>query len=101
MIIAQISDTHITNPQGRMERIYQTSAYLERAVSHLNSLPMRPEIVLVTGDCTDGGTIAEYHRLRELLEPLTMPVLLIPGNHDNRNNILEVFGQQGSKHMES
>jgi Icc protein len=38
--------------------------------------------VLVSGDLADGGTPAEYERVRELLSPLPMPVHVLPGNHD-------------------
>ena len=33
----------------------------------------------------------EYERLRVLLDPLVMPVYLIPGNHDDRANLRAVF----------
>jgi Icc-related predicted phosphoesterase len=90
MIIAQISDPHIN------EESDQTAAQLQRAVAHLAGLPSRPDAVVITGDCTHNGRPAEYARLRELLRPLPMPVYVIPGNHDNREELLEAFGPQGS-----
>jgi 3',5'-cyclic AMP phosphodiesterase CpdA len=47
--------------------------------------------VLGTGDLVDGGTPAEYARLRHLLSPLPMPVYLIPGNHDDRDALRHAF----------
>jgi 3',5'-cyclic-AMP phosphodiesterase len=41
----------------------------------------------------------EYERFRDLLRPLTMPVYVIPGNHDNRVHLRDVFGTQGTKPM--
>jgi 3',5'-cyclic AMP phosphodiesterase CpdA len=42
---------------------------------------------VVTGDQADGAAAAEYERVRELLEPLPMPVHLLPGNHDDASVI--------------
>jgi 3',5'-cyclic AMP phosphodiesterase CpdA len=93
MIIAQISDPHIT--AGGDPASEQRAAQLERAVAHLLRLPARPDIVLVTGDCTDDGSPAAYRRFRELLAPLPMPAYVIPGNHDDRGQLLAAFGAQG------
>jgi len=49
------------------------------------------ERVIITGDLTHKGDIASYERLRELLTSLKMPVHLLPGNHDNRDNFLRIF----------
>jgi 3',5'-cyclic-AMP phosphodiesterase len=99
MIIAQISDSHITHVGGNADRQYATATHLQHAVAHLISLPIPPDVVLVTGDCVDSGSVAEYERFRDLLRPLTMPVYVIPGNHDNRVHLRQVFGPQGSRPM--
>lgn len=91
MLIAQIADTHISTPGGRNDRHYRTAEHLERAIAHLNALTPRPDVVLATGDLVERGEIAEYERLRELLQPLRMPAYLIVGNHDNRENLPRVF----------
>lgn len=91
MLIAQITDFHITVPGGRLDRHYATAAHLARAVTHIDTLEPRPDIVLATGDLVDRGKPEEYARLRTLLAPLTMPVYLIPGNHDAREPLREAF----------
>lgn len=92
MIIAQISDPHITTIEAD-----ESGANLQRAVAHLMQLPAPPDVVLVTGDCANSGSPAEYERLRTLLSPLTMPVYVIPGNHDDREVMLQTFGPQGQQ----
>jgi Icc protein len=91
MLIAQITDTHISTEGSRNDQHFRTAEHLERAVAHLNALTPRPDLVLATGDLVERGEIGEYERLRELLEPLRMPAYLIPGNHDDRTNLPRVF----------
>ena len=91
MIVAQITDFHVTTPGAEADRRYRTAEHLEAAVTHLNRLPVRPDVVVATGDLVHGGSVREYERLRGLLEPLAMPVYLIPGNHDDRANLRAVF----------
>src|SRR5215831_14302117 len=91
MLIAQITDTHISTPGSRNDTHFRTAEHLERAVRHVNGLAPRPDVLLATGDLVERGQIDEYGRLRELLQPLHMPVYLIPGNHDDRENLRRVF----------
>lgn len=91
MLIAQISDMHIKAPGKLLYRRIDTAGYLERAVAHIMRLDPRPDIVLATGDLVDGGKPEEYAFLRELLAPLSMPVFMIPGNHDARDAMRAAF----------
>lgn len=91
MLIAQISDMHIKPPGELLYKRVDTAGFLERAVAHLRALDPRPDVVLATGDLVDGGTVEEYTLLRRLLAPLEMPLYLIPGNHDSRDPLREVF----------
>jgi 3',5'-cyclic AMP phosphodiesterase CpdA len=91
MLIAQISDTHISTPDSRNDRVFHTAEHLARAVAHLNRLRPLPDVVLATGDLVERGEVEEYERLREILAPLAAPLFIIPGNHDDRNNLLTVF----------
>jgi 3',5'-cyclic AMP phosphodiesterase CpdA len=82
MLIAQITDMHVEADPAASNLPADTAAGLARAVEALNRLRPRPDVVVITGDLTNDGTEADYARLRELLEPLEIPSLLIPGNHD-------------------
>lgn len=114
MLIAQISDSHIVAPDKLFrcpvrgaapdaERVYaefDTGPYLARAVATLNALVPRPDIVVFTGDLVDHGEADEYARLRDLLACLEMPVFLLPGNHDAREPLREVFHGDGYRPAE-
>lgn len=95
MLIAQISDLHI-KPRGRLAYgRADTAADLTRCVVEIERLPQKPDIILISGDLTDGGSEEEYAHLRELLAPLAQTVLAIPGNHDDREAMRAAFAGQG------
>jgi 3',5'-cyclic AMP phosphodiesterase CpdA len=91
MIIAQITDCHIAPTDHYLSTHYRTHEHLARAVAHIEALHPRPDIVLISGDLVDAGSVVEYERLRHLLEPLTIPTYLMVGNHDGREGLREVF----------
>ena len=91
MLIAHITDTHITKPGKLLMGLVDTASALERAVSSLNQLDPSPDVTVLTGDLVESGEPEEYAQLRALLAPLRMPVFAIPGNHDAREPMREAF----------
>jgi Icc protein len=51
--------------------------------------------LIITGDLTHHGRTEQYRRLRELFDPIEMPVSLLLGNHDKREGFREVLGGAG------
>mgnify|MGYP003343401379 CR=1 FL=1 len=51
--------------------------------------------IIATGDLTDCGLPEEYKALRDILSPLSMPVYLVPGNHDRRAEMRAEFSRDG------
>lgn len=95
MLIAQISDTHIKTPGRLAYRRVDTAHMLRACVDRLIRLTPRPDLVLITGDLVDRGEPEEYCHLRELLAPLPIPMLVIPGNHDEREALRAAFRDGG------
>ena len=91
MLIAQISDLHIKHDGKLAYGRVDTLPMLEAAVAHLGRLDPAPDIVLLTGDLVDEGSDAEYARLRQALAPLKQRLYVIPGNHDERNELRRGF----------
>jgi 3',5'-cyclic-AMP phosphodiesterase len=91
MRIAQISDFHL-KPKGVLAYdVADTVSPLIRAVQHINTLQPLPDIVLITGDMADEGAYDAYILLREILDSLKPPFFIVPGNHDHKANLCEVF----------
>jgi 3',5'-cyclic-AMP phosphodiesterase len=90
-LLLQLSDLHIREPGKLAYGRIETAPYLQRAVATILQMPQQPDAVVITGDLTDFGRAAEYDHLRELLKPLTMPVYLLPGNHDARGQLRRSF----------
>lgn len=93
MLIAQITDTHIVEKDRHWlsEPLTETNERLIRVVAHLNQMNPQPDVVILTGDASDTGTEAAYTHLKELLSRLKIPVYVIPGNHDCREEMRKAF----------
>jgi 3',5'-cyclic AMP phosphodiesterase CpdA len=91
MLIAQISDTHVTPPGKRLAGRLDSAARLTQAVRTLQALDVQPHCVLATGDLTDRGEPEAYAVLRDILGALPIPIYAIPGNHDRREALRQCF----------
>lgn len=91
MLIAHLSDPHV-RPDGELyQGIVDSNAQFAAAIAHVNALDPRPDLVLLSGDLVDHGHADEYAMLVRLLAPLEVPVLAIPGNHDEREAFRRAF----------
>lgn len=96
MLIAHLSDPHI-RPQGQLYKgLVDSNAMCKQAIEHLNALRPRPDVVIITGDLVDEGQPAEYEMARALLADIKQPLLMIPGNHDDRELFRSAFAQAES-----
>lgn len=91
MLIAQLSDPHL-RPKGVLyQGVVDSNAMFEAAIAHLNGLSPQPDLVLITGDIVDEGAPEEYALARGLLAAIRQPLLVIPGNHDEREAFRHSF----------
>lgn len=85
MLIAQLSDPHVCGEKILYQGLVDSNAMLAAAVRHLNALSPAPDVVILTGDVTENGTLEEYANSRKLLSEIKQPLIVIPGNHDQRD----------------
>lgn len=91
MLIAHLSDPHL-RPQGVLYHgVVDSNAMFETAVRHLNALNPAPDLVIISGDIVDTGWAEEYAVAREMLAAIRQPLLVIPGNHDEREAFRAAF----------
>lgn len=89
MLIAQVTDIHLGfQPDDPAEL---NRKRLDEVVATLLALTPQPDLLLMTGDLTEFGTVASYQTLKTVCAALPFPVLPALGNHDLRENFYAVF----------
>ena len=89
-LLGQLTDLHIRVGPDDVEGARRVAATVAAAAEFAPALTA----VVITGDIAENGTQGEYERARELLAPLTMPIHVIAGNHDNAGALAAAFGTE-------
>ncbi len=93
MLIAHISDLHVFADNKETSLVRDDAERTARAViADIAALPARIDGVVISGDLADGGSERDYALLRQMLAPLSMPLVVTPGNHDKRPTMRAAFG---------
>ena len=94
--LIQLSDLHLVPPGKLTSKVLDTNSILEETINEIlrkKDYFGKIECVVVTGDVSDDGSIESYLSAHEKLIKLNVPFLVIPGNHDLRNPMREVFNE--------
>ena len=92
MIIAQISDTHLSlDTPDANQRIRDFAL----AVADINALDPAPDVIVHTGDIVHNGRQDEYAQAVATLAKARVPVYVLGGNKDNRANLRVAFSACG------
>lgn len=90
MKLIHLTDTHLV-PPGRALYGLDTAARLGAAIEHIQLRHADAKACIITGDLAHRGEPEAYAQLRDLLRPLTIPVLPLIGNHDRRDSFRAAF----------
>ena len=80
MLIAQLTDTHITVPQNKNENCYVKLEALQKCVLQINDLDTLPDVVIHTGDLCHNGHKDEYKLAKSVMDELKVPYFVTAGN---------------------
>ncbi len=75
--LAHITDLHVSDTE------VENNVRIAKVVQELNL--HAPDIVLISGDLTNGASFSQYRLLRKLLLSLDAPIITAPGNHDHNS----------------
>src|SRR5690606_22047343 len=89
--VLHLTDIHLVGEPGGTVAGADPFAALESLLPRLRDASRPADLVVVTGDLSEDGSPASYGRLRDLLAPLDVPVLAVPGNHDSRAELEAQF----------
>ena len=82
---------HICQDGKYAYEVSDTVKGLKGFIRKINKHSFKIDMLCITGDLSDDGSISSYEIVRESLEQLTIPYYLVPGNHDNKENMAVVF----------
>jgi len=88
LVLAHLSDTHLTSTGVRYNGVLDPTAGLNAVVAVLRTAieeGRAPDVIVVSGDLTDSGDPDAYRRLAAALQPLAPHVVYATGNHDVRS----------------
>lgn len=87
--IAQITDCHVSAAPDTLYRGQDPVKNLQAVLSHVRS--QNPDLVLATGDLSEDGSEDSYRLIKDLFDLVGVPVLALPGNHDDPGLLKEHF----------
>jgi 3',5'-cyclic AMP phosphodiesterase CpdA len=92
MLVVQLSDLHVRSGRAPAFHVADSATALERTVAHLTAMAPQPDCIVISGDLAEHGEKAAYELVFEILSPLVPPLYVLPGNHDDRDNLRARFG---------
>lgn len=87
--IVQITDCHLSGDPDKTYRGVNSHQNLQALLEAVKRFD--PHLLLLTGDLSEDASPASYQALQAYFAPLGVPVLALPGNHDDAGLLAEAF----------
>ncbi len=92
LTVLQITDTHLHAGADARLRGIDTARTLDAVLEHAQAdRRWPPDAILATGDIVHDDGLAAYERFGTMLAAFGLPVLCVPGNHDDSGLMAEVL----------
>ena len=98
--LTQFTDPHLYGKESECLRGVPTLPALTQAIAHARARDWPPDAVLVTGDLVQDDP-AGYPHFRREFGALGLPVLCLPGNHDEPRFAPGLFPRQAPGPIQS
>lgn len=92
--VVQLTDTHLKGFAGGTLLGLDTDFSLQVIVDQVLAEYPAPDLLLGTGDLADSGARGAYERLQGYFDQITAEHYWLPGNHDLRDVMVEVAGEE-------
>jgi 3',5'-cyclic-AMP phosphodiesterase len=86
--IVQLTDTHLCQQPGGVLLGMDTDHSLRAVIDLVQAERSGIDLLLGTGDLSDKGTLEAYERLEDYCSQFTAPCFWLPGNHDDRDQMV-------------
>jgi Icc protein len=80
--LVQITDSHLGDQPSEPLLGMDTDASLEHVLQLVSQERDHIDVLLATGDISNGGSVASYQRFQQRTQQLASKALWLPGNHD-------------------
>ncbi len=91
--LVQLSDCHLSHDASATYRGEDADGWLARVVDYCRGL--KPDGVVLSGDVAEDGSVEAYQRVVKKLDGLAERMAWLPGNHDDRSVMSQVFDPVG------
>lgn len=88
--IVQMTDPHLFADPSKTLMGLQTQFSFERVLEKVNQEQTDIDVVLLTGDIAQDGSVDAYQRVKDYFLAKPYNTHWLPGNHDNVDNMVEV-----------
>jgi len=88
-LIAQVTDCHLPADPQQKYRGIKPHKNLKKLMKKVKA--MKPDLLLASGDLSEDGSRVSYRALQGYFSTVDIPVLALPGNHDDAEMLAEFF----------
>ena len=89
--ILHITDTHLFSEKNKLLLGVNTWDSYNAVLDAIITQQLRYDLVIVTGDLAQDGSIKAYQNFSESINRLSAPCVWLPGNHDYQPSMMDVL----------